>query len=69
MTRTDHPYAKYEGSRLWKLLDRGISRLSKNGDIKESTARTHIVGYLCKAIVESGLVRSRSPKRTRGTAR
>jgi hypothetical protein len=45
-----HPYEKYESSRIWKAIDDAISDLVDNGDVKETTRREYIVGYLCKKL-------------------
>jgi hypothetical protein len=47
------PYGEFRGSRLWRVLDKAISELVKNGDIQEMTRRDYIVGYLAKMIEES----------------
>jgi hypothetical protein len=45
-----HPYKEFEGKRLWKALNKGISDLVENQDLKEITGREYIVGYLCKVL-------------------
>ncbi len=45
-----HPYDKYRGTELWRVIDQGIRDLVTNGDLIEKTDRSHIVGYLCKAV-------------------
>jgi hypothetical protein len=45
-----HPYWKFENTALWKALDRGISDLVENHDLKEIARREYIVGYLCKVV-------------------
>lgn len=51
----NNPYARYRKDELWRLLERGIKALVKNGDLEEKTARTHIVGYLTKLLNEAGV--------------
>jgi hypothetical protein len=46
-----HPYKEFQNTRLWKVLDEGIRHLAENKDLKESTAREYIVGYLCKLLM------------------
>ncbi len=48
--RTKHPYEKYESSPIWKTLHSAIGDLVENGDVKETTRREYIVGYLCKQL-------------------
>jgi hypothetical protein len=59
-----HPYESYTGTVEWTVVDRAIRELVENRDLKETTAHSHIVGYLCKALVERTAVNSK-PKRTR----
>ncbi len=56
--KTEHPYAKFEDTKLWSVLDKAIDDLVENRDIKETTNRRYIVGYLCMKIEESGLEKS-----------
>jgi len=53
MSKSTHPYKKYEAQPLWAVIDRAIRDLSRNGDIQEQTNRAYIVGFLCKQIIES----------------
>jgi len=48
--RRTHPYARWEGTPLWKAIDKGIADLVGNNDIIEKADRKYIVGYLCKAV-------------------
>jgi hypothetical protein len=54
MRKRPHPYTAYEKEAVWRVLDRGIEILAKNGDLKEQTARQYIVGYLAKVLVDEG---------------
>jgi hypothetical protein len=49
-SRKQHPYSKFEGSVLWRAIEKQIAALVKNGDLKELTAREYIVGSICQAI-------------------
>jgi hypothetical protein len=51
-TSTNHPYVQYENEAIWKVLSKGINDLVSNGDLEEKTARSYIVGYLCKLLLE-----------------
>jgi hypothetical protein len=48
--KASHPYNEFEGSVLWKAIDKGMEALVGNGDVREMTEREFIVGYLCKII-------------------
>lgn len=47
-----HPYGKFEHTRLWAVINKGIDDLVENDDIEEMTQRENIVGYLCKLVTE-----------------
>ncbi len=49
-SRKQNPYMKFEGSVLWRSVEKGIVDLVKNGDLKELTSREYIVGSICQAI-------------------
>jgi len=66
MSKRDHPYKKFEKDELWRVLNKGIGALAKNGDLEEKTARTHVVGYLVKLLREtSALNGAHAAKHTR----
>jgi hypothetical protein len=48
--RGTHPYVRWEGTPLWKAIDKGIADLVGNNDIIGKADRRYIVGYLCKAV-------------------
>jgi hypothetical protein len=52
--RQDHPYRELEDSALWKVIERAVRDLTKNGDLKEATARAYIVGYISKLVRDAG---------------
>jgi len=47
-----HPYKQFENTPLWAVINKGIEDLIENEDIKETTRREYIVGYLWKLISE-----------------
>lgn len=53
--KIEHPYTEFEGTKLWRVIDKAIDDLVKNQDLTETTARRYIVGYLCKKIDRSNL--------------
>ena len=58
MKKRQHPYTQYEQDPMWRVINKGIAALVKNGDLKEETARAHVVGYLTKLLRESSAVAS-----------
>ena len=48
--KRQHPYEAYTSSFLWRIVDRGIGDLVKNGDLREMAPREYVVGYLCKLL-------------------
>jgi hypothetical protein len=52
-----HPYADLEGTALWTQIDRAITELIRNRDLVEATAHPYVVGYICKTLMESGVVK------------
>jgi hypothetical protein len=43
-------YDQYKNSPLWKTIEKAIDDLVENQDLKETTSRDLIVGYLVKTI-------------------
>lgn len=65
----DRMYAEFEDSQLWNVVSSAIDDLVENSDIKETTTRRYIVGYLCKKITGAlldGGFRLEDGKRTNG---
>jgi len=56
--RSNHPYAAYEGSPLWKAVSKAITELVENGDLSETTARSYIVGYVCKEVSKANKLKA-----------
>ena len=48
--RNPHPYLLFQGTPLWKAVEKGVSDLIENQDLIEKTNRGYIVGYICKVI-------------------
>jgi len=42
-----HPYVQFEGTSLWKAIDRAVAGLERNNDLTLTTARQYAIGYLC----------------------
>jgi hypothetical protein len=47
---TNHPYEQFESTNAWRVIDAALSSLVEHGDLKETTARRYIVGFLCQAL-------------------
>ncbi len=45
-----HPYTDYEDTPLWNAIDKILSELEQNQDLKLLTPREYVVGYICKQI-------------------
>jgi hypothetical protein len=51
----EHPYKKLENTELWKAVEKAITNLESNQDLKFTTRREYIVGYICKQLEENGV--------------
>ena len=51
-----HPYTEFEDTALWKVVDAALAELEQNRDVKLSTAREYVVGYLCQQLASRKLV-------------
>jgi hypothetical protein len=51
----EHPYIAFEDTPLWRAVDRAISDLEKNQDLKLTALREY-VGYICKQLKRRKLV-------------
>jgi len=67
--KINHPYRSHEGTLAWKIVNEAIDSLVDNQDLIEQTARTHIVGYVVKQLVESGVAISPKNKKEYRKAR
>jgi hypothetical protein len=45
-----HPYSRWEGTPLWKAIEKSIADLVVNQDLIEKEHREYIVGYICKIV-------------------
>jgi len=61
-----HPYKHLERLPEWKALNRALSALTENGDLKELTPRRYIVGYLMKLLLEAKGLETKAPKGVAG---
>lgn len=55
MTR-NHPYKRYETHPAWQVVTDELESLRVNRDIEITTAREYVVGSLCKALDQAGLL-------------
>jgi hypothetical protein len=59
MSRKSHPYEDLEKLPAWKVINKAVDDLSRNGDLEEQTARAYIVGYILKKLSEAGALAPR----------
>jgi hypothetical protein len=45
-----HPYVQFEGTPLWRVIDRAVAGLERNTDLTLTTAREYVIGYLCRQV-------------------
>ncbi len=45
-----HPYLAWEGTSLWRVVEKAVGDLVENQDLIENEYREYIVGYICKLI-------------------
>ena len=45
-----HPYARWEGTQLWKAVEKAVEGLVENQDLIEKAPREYVVGYICKVV-------------------
>ncbi|GHV37116.1 hypothetical protein FACS1894178_8820 [Bacteroidia bacterium] len=45
-----HPYTKFENTDLWISIESSINDLIDNQDIKLTTRKEYVVGYICKQL-------------------
>src|SRR5947208_2935472 len=43
-----HPYVRWEGTPLWRAVEKAVADLVQNKDLVEGEYREYIVGYICK---------------------
>ena len=55
---SSHPYKNLEHLSAWKVLDRALTELVENGDLKELTARRYILGYIIKQLSGAAALRA-----------
>jgi hypothetical protein len=54
----NHPYFEFKGSKLWKSISAAVADLEKNQDLKTTTDRNYVIGFLCKRLVDQKFVSS-----------
>ena len=45
-----HPYTRWEGTPLWRVVEKAVCDLVQNHDLVEDEYHEYIVGYICKII-------------------
>ena len=51
-----YPYSQFEETPLWKAIDTAIAELERNRDVELTSARMHVIGYLCQQLDAQGTV-------------
>lgn len=54
-----HPYEEYETSKLWGLVKSSIEELVENNDMELFTPIEYVVGYICKKISSTNIVKNK----------
>ena len=54
--RPEHPYIEFANTPLLRAVDRAISDLEENQDLKLTALREYVVGYICKQLKRRKLV-------------
>jgi hypothetical protein len=57
----DHPYKEFENTPVWDVLEKGITELTKNGDLEQCSYGKYIIGYLCKQLHLKKLIAPAEP--------
>ena len=50
-----HPNTEFEGTPLWKTIEKEIKSLVENQDLQLTTAPEFVIGSLCKCLVKAGV--------------
>jgi hypothetical protein len=51
-----HPYTEFEDTALWAGLDEALASLEADDDLVLQTGRPYVLGFLCKRLIENGVV-------------
>lgn len=52
-----HPYIKYEQDKTWTVVNDLINDLINNNDIELQTSIEYVVGYICKGLLDSQVIK------------
>ena len=56
-----HPYIKYEQDKTWTV----VNDLINNNDIELQTSIEYVVGYICKGLLDSQVIKVSHPNKYR----
>lgn len=56
----EFPYENLQATKAWNIVDDAIGQLVKNNDLKETTARRYIVGFILKQLNDHKLIINKS---------
>ena len=52
-----HPYIKYEQDKIWTVVNDLINDLINNNDIELQIPIEYVVGYICKGLLDSQVIK------------
>ena len=52
-----HPYIKSEQDKIWTVVNDLINDLINNNDIELQTPIEYVVGYICKGLLDSQVIK------------
>jgi hypothetical protein len=50
----EHLYLHFENTSAWNILKEALEKLEENKDIKITTRKENVIGYLVKSLAEDG---------------
>lgn len=51
-----HPYRVFENTPAWAAIAAALAELEGNQDLRLTTDREHITGYLCQQLAAAGII-------------
>ena len=52
----NHPYLEFENTSVWTILEKAINELEGNKDLKLTTPKEYVIGYVCKQLTEADVL-------------
>ena len=60
-TEQNHPYREFEISPIWNVVESAVKALEENQDLKITTTREYVIGYLCRELFRNKVVSFEAP--------